>query len=199
MELGGGICSNPLTNLARSQTGLSGSQTLASSRPHSAGSRIGWPVCESAGSHIGWPVCERFFFCSIILALSLCKTMAALYKDHILSAVPEAQWQQRNTPIKKFVHRAQGNSCLAPQEIDPRKDTPHMRHSSPSTPHPRHSSPARHKENTSRTPHCQEPVGHYPPGSSSSSLTTPAAATARSSSSSSLSQFSSTGGAARPT
>ena len=36
--------------------------------------------------------------------------MAANYKDHILSAVPKAQWQQLNTPIKKFVNRAQGNS-----------------------------------------------------------------------------------------
>jgi len=32
------------------------------------------------------------------------------YKDHILSTFPKAQWQQPNTPIKKFVDRAQGNS-----------------------------------------------------------------------------------------
>ena len=31
--------------------------------------------------------------------------MAANYKDHILSAVPKAQWQQPNTPIKKFVNQ----------------------------------------------------------------------------------------------
>ena len=30
--------------------------------------------------------------------------MAANYRDHILSAVPKAQWQQPNTPIKKFVN-----------------------------------------------------------------------------------------------
>ena len=36
--------------------------------------------------------------------------MAAHYRDHILSAAPEAQWQQPNTPIKKFVNRAQGDS-----------------------------------------------------------------------------------------
>jgi len=32
-----------------------------------------------------------FLFCLIILAFSLCKTMAAHYKNHILSAVPQGQ------------------------------------------------------------------------------------------------------------
>jgi len=39
-----------------------------------------------------------FFFCSIILAFSLTKTMAAHYFIRFLSAVPKAHWQQPNTP-----------------------------------------------------------------------------------------------------
>ena len=72
-----------------------------------------------------------FFFCSIILAFSLWKTMAAHYKNHILSAVPKAQWQQPNTPSKeirksrprKFVTRTK-------KVIDPRKSHTHQNHTS---------------------------------------------------------------------
>ena len=133
------------------------------------------------------------FFCSIILAFSLTKTMAAHYFIRFLSAVPKAHWQRPNTPVKKFVNRAQGNSWFAPEKVRPKEKS----HRTP-VPHTATHHSARQRK-TQDELQSQEPEGHYPPGSSSSSLITPAAATALSSSSSSLSQFSSTGGAARPT
>jgi len=43
------------------------------------------------------PILRTFFFCLIILAFSLWKTMTAHYTIRVLSAVPKAQWQQSNT------------------------------------------------------------------------------------------------------
>jgi len=111
----------------------------------------------------------------------------ALENPYAVYRPPRAQWQQPNTPARKFVKGAPEMTKEIAPKTEERKE-----------PHPRHISSARQRK-TQSEPQCQEPVGHCPPGSSSSSLNTPAAATARSSSSSSLSQFSSTGGAARPT
>ena len=138
------------------------------------------------GSHFLDQLFFLFLFCLIILAFSLWKTMAAHYTNRFLSAVPKAQWQQPNkSRPRRFVTRT--------RNIRPKERTHHT-----PTPHTATHHPARQRKTRSEL-QCQEPEGHYPPGSSSSSLLTPAAATALSSSSSSLSQVSSTGGAARPT
>ena len=51
-----------------------------------------------------------FFFCLIILAFSLNKTMAANYKTISCLPSPKGSVAATQHPIKKFVNRAQGNS-----------------------------------------------------------------------------------------
>ena len=127
-----------------------------------------------------------FFFCLIILAFSLTKTMATNYLT--VSHLPShwARWQHPHPPFRQTVKTKERQRKRNRRRKQTRTNTPHI---------------FRQTQGNANRTQSQEPVGHYPPGSSSSSssLTTPAAATASSSSSSSLPQFSSTGGAARPT
>ena len=79
------------------------------------------------------PPCAFFFFWLIILAFSLCKTMAANYNDHFLSAVPQGlSGSDPTTPLRKFVNRTKNNRPKERQK-EKEKRTSTRTHA---TPHP---------------------------------------------------------------